>query len=98
MQEVLKKKIVLSVVLLALVGISGTIYTFTHAGPSTVNAQTSTLQTQDKETADDNTSVTPSKTIQRNKNETIDTPEKDDKPDVTGQQDNHADGEVQDGN
>jgi len=59
MESNMKKKLVLPVIALALVGVTGSVYTFSHAGPTSVNAQTQPVvsntpsQSSDKETADD---------------------------------------------
>ncbi len=82
MQETLKKKFVLPVALLAIVGIAGTTYTIAHSGPTTVHAQAPTVQSntqvgQDKETQDDTVSQKPASTVQQkadtNENDKADT-------------------------
>ena len=81
MQETLKKKLVLPVAILAIVGIAGTTYTIAHSGPTTVHAQTPTVQSnmqvgQDKETQDA-VSQKPATTLQQkadtNENDKADT-------------------------
>jgi type IV secretory pathway VirB10-like protein len=70
MKEILKNKLVLSVVTLAIVGVLGAFYTMAHSGPITANAQTAITKNniqadQDKETKDDAESPEPSHAVQQ---------------------------------
>ncbi len=93
MQKIIKNKLVIPVVVLAIVGVVGAIYTMTHSGPNTANAQTAVVNSntqvkQDKETQDDVVIPKPSQVVK----EKADTTEND-KADA-----NSPTHEVEDGN
>jgi hypothetical protein len=93
MHELIKIKLFIPVVALAIVGLTGATFTLTHSGPSTINAQTvvttnNTAQMQDKEVKDDTVSPEPSGVVQSK----ADTNEND-KADANG-----STKEVEDGN
>lgn len=93
MQKIIKNKLVIPVVALAIVGVVGATYTMTHSGPNTANAQTAVVNNptqvgQDKETQDDLVSPKPSQIVK----EKADTTEND-KADA-----NSSTREVEDGN
>jgi glycerate-2-kinase len=80
MQEMIKNKLFIPVVALAIVGVLGASYTMTHSGPTTANAQTSVTKNSvqaDKEIKDDVVSPQPSHIVQQkadtNENDKADT-------------------------
>ena len=94
MQEMIKNKLFIPVVALAIVGVLGASYTMTHSGPTTANAQTSVTKSnvpavvQDKETKDDVVSPQPSQVVQKKADTNVN-----DKADA-----NNSTKEVEDGN
>jgi len=97
MQKIYKNRLVLTVALLAVVGVVGSAYTLPQSGPTTAHAQTSSVQSstkntqvgqdQDKEIQDDKVSPKPASTVQPK----ADTNEND-------QADSNSSTEVEDGN
>ena len=83
MQEKLQKKFFIPLLIMAIVAIGGSAYTFNHAGPYSAHAQTVVSQhVSDKETLDDAVVPTTIQKVQEGSN----------------QQDSRIDGETQDGN
>jgi hypothetical protein len=69
MHEIIKNKLFIPVVVLAIVGVTGATFTLIHSGPTTANAQTavtnSTAGGQDKEVKDDGVSPEHSGVVQQ---------------------------------
>lgn len=81
MKDKLQKKLVIPLVALAIVGLGGTVYTISHAGPTTASAQTAISQhAPDGETQDDSAAnaVKPSTAVDKpDANESPNSPDKD---------------------
>ena len=102
MKELLQKKLFLPLMLLALVGVSGSVYTLSHTGPLTAHAQTSTSSTgkqaaTDTETKDDVISTAPAQSFQPVKTEQKDAADITDPSSSTDPADAPSQQEVQDG-